>query len=775
MLSAVAARKSRLQQQNASGTASPALRLPSPPEEEPAPKSAGVSQKSRSKRKASAVQTTPRNKKSKPSHAKDSRYFQTLSKDDDTPDLIIIDDDNVSDNDGLSDVSDDDSSTGLASPAPTRAWSPSAVQSNDVAMEDDYFLTTPARKSRPAFTSANSSFSTYTPVSGRNFYPLSIEELGSLSPQSGSSDRQACIVLISPSERLALLGAYRLRLLHGLIMLAGVTLRPSSTSHRVFAPKCAAIPVIEALSQAADEEDITADLPERVAAVINQFSAAVLLEELETGVDGLGKVCRTFEDVFAPPKSRTGSSEQKLGLHGVSLITFPPQGVHPYVLPVTWEASLTSTVPDVVLETDYSRKAFLVKGAKKSGKSTFARTIMNKLSTNYRYVAFLECDLGQSEFTPGGIVSLNVISSPVFGPPFTHPTVPYQAHYIGSTTPQSSPSRYLAAIQALIHTYNTDLQHSSYGAPAAADDNRIDDFIPLVVNMMGWTKGLGADLSDRIEEMLQPSVVYEFEALTFDDGWATPAPYRGDAAPRYEMSSSSAPSTFPVHRLPPISLPPSRYSPADLRQLSILSYFHAVFPSSEGTDSTESPCAQSWDTSLPLCAQPPYEISCESALDLVVLAGPGSEDVVPTEVSRVLNGAIVALVSCEPGSLEVEPDRSTGVPYVQGTLPPLPTSSTCHGLALIRAVSSPSSSPSPPLLLHMLTPVPLQNLVKTQPRVLVKGDMELPVWGMLDFRSETHIGDTNKMEVPYLKWGVSEVVGANKRRARRNLMRKGQM
>ena len=33
----------------------------------------------------------------------------------------------------------------------------------------------------------------------------------------------------------------------------------------------------------------------------------------------------------------------------------------------------------------------------------------------YENVAFLECDLGQSEFTPGGMVSLHVLSQPVFG------------------------------------------------------------------------------------------------------------------------------------------------------------------------------------------------------------------------------------------------------------------------------------------------------------------------------------------------------------------------
>jgi polynucleotide 5'-hydroxyl-kinase GRC3/NOL9 len=40
--------------------------------------------------------------------------------------------------------------------------------------------------------------------------------------------------------------------------------------------------------------------------------------------------------------------------------------------------------------------------------------------SRYRRVAFLECDLGQSEFTPGGMVSLNVVESPIFGNPLLY-------------------------------------------------------------------------------------------------------------------------------------------------------------------------------------------------------------------------------------------------------------------------------------------------------------------------------------------------------------------
>ncbi|TCD61658.1 Polynucleotide 5'-hydroxyl-kinase grc3 [Steccherinum ochraceum] len=761
MLSAVAARKSRLQQQNASGTASPVSRPSSPPLT-PSPKDAVAAKKPHSKRKASSsTQPAPRRKKNKSLRAtsptaNDSRYFQSVGKEGAAPDLIVIDDE-YSDAEDDATVSDDDSSTGSASPPP-RPWSHSAAQTparvnEDVAMDDDYF-TTPARRMRPFAPADVSSLSTFSPEKGTNTFPLSSDEFRELGAAVSDYERNSCVVLLSPSERLALFGTYRLQVLRGAVSLAGVTLKASSGSYPVFASRGGALPIIEALG---DHHDRKTSLPSRVQSVLKEDTVVILLQEMPTGIEGLGKVCKTFEDAFNLSRSRSEPAESSLGLRGVTVVTYPPSGVYSFTLPDSWEAGLSTTVPTPAPEIDYSRKAFFVKGAKKSGKSTFARTLLNRLSTRYRYVAFLECDLGQSEFTPGGMVALNVISSPVFGPPFSHPSVPYQSHYIGSTTPASSPSRYLAAIQAVIHTYNTDLQHASLTpSEESSDDDRIDDFIPLVVNMMGWSKGLGADMSDRIEDMLHPSAVFEFEAPVYDDGWATPAPYRSDGPSSYEPSSSTPPS-YPVHRLPPISLSSgSKYTAADLRQLSILSYFHAVFPTSPSPN--QDPIglyAQFWDTSLPLCAQIPYEISCDTALDIVVLAGPGSEDVVPSEVLRVLNGAVVALVSHEPGTLEVEPDPTTsssGIPYSQGAHPPSPTSSICHGLALIL-------------------------LMKTPPRVLVKGDMELPVWGMLDFRSETHVAGVAKADVPYLRWGGTSdaAVGANKRRTRRNLMRKGQM
>ncbi|KIK10566.1 hypothetical protein PISMIDRAFT_690951 [Pisolithus microcarpus 441] len=241
------------------------------------------------------------------------------------------------------------------------------------------------------------------------------------------------------------------------------------------------------------------------------------------------------------------------------------------------------------------------------------------------------------------------------------------------------------------------------------------------------------------------------------------------------------------------------FSAADHRNINILSYFHAAFPplvaeqqpsASVSFSDVPSPVslrqvtAECWDATLPLCARYPYEVSCESAFDRVYLVGAGYEDVVPSELPRVLNCAVVGLVAYDASTKEAEIEPMdqvvSSLPYSPGQPVPHLSTSNCLGLALIRGVFS-SSDPSPTLSnsllthLHILTPLPPSILGHA--RVLVKGDFELPIWGMLDFREgeEEGIAGVERERVPYLQWGKGEGLGSERRRVRRNLMRKAQM
>jgi len=379
-------------------------------------------------------------------------------------------------------------------------------------------------------------------------------------------------------------------------------------------------------------------------------------------------------------------------------------------------------------------------------------------------------------------VAINLIEKPCFGmrlsssiqidpnflagPPFTHPTLPYLAHYIGATTPRSSPSHYLSTIQSLLESYRLDLQTPDVTSEISGHDARISDTIPLVINTMGWHKGLGGDLTQKIQDMAEPTDIYEIEAPAFDTPWTALPP----------RNTSSMMPAAKVHLLQAIlpSVLSTNYTAADHRSLSILSYLHANFPSSPPSNELAQVTATTWDTSLPLCARPPYKIDCAKTFDKVILTGAGMEDIVPSEIRLVLNTAIVGLVTCEPGTLDVgDPsgmvsDGGSLMPYSQGFPVPSPATSRCHGIALIRSTSSTSSH------IHVLTPLPWHLLARS--RVIMKGEMELPVWGMLDWRGDGEdVAGVEKGKVPYLQWGKGEGIGGERRRVRRNLMRRGQM
>ncbi|KAI0951661.1 hypothetical protein AcV7_007695 [Taiwanofungus camphoratus] len=802
MLSAVAARKARLEGR-VSSVVSPAPVVLPIHESSPFPTGDPASaRKPPSKRKPKEQAFRKPKKKTKQQYQhveeKRTRYFQEDAFKTQEDVIIVDDEDSDVSQDDISvdgDPGDDGVSTPQIAPftAPVqplravnrkRAWSPSAPlpdssdddendRTGEWAEPPDLTFSARALNDRPRESPIPTSFQ---PILDQNTFHLTLEEIRDLNLLSPQLDKKGTLLALSGDVTVTLLGTYTLTILRGHISIAGVTLSASRSPHCIFAPRSFPLPTIHVVSnEGPDDEDIV-DFSPRLSPAALAADAVVLLQELQTGVEGLGLVCRSFDGFFSPARWQAHTSMPDLGVQGVHLVTHVRDDLPLMTVPQSWEDAMSAVLHKDVATTepDYSRHVYLIRGPKNSGKSTFARMLLNRLVTRYRRVAYLECDLGQSEFTPGGMVALNIIDKPVFGPPFTHPSLPHTAHYIGAASPRSSPSHYLDSIHALVQSYNFDIQHAALLADT--DDNeppdgRIVDVIPLVVNTMGWTKGLGADLLRKAEALIEPSDIFELEVQIPGEAWAAPGFFEPS---RSDPSVLEGPRVHRVQWTSPAA--PSHYTPADHRTLSLLSYFHAVFPADADPLSLHTTIAASWNTALPLCAQPPYEVDAKIAFDGVVLAGTGMEDVVPTEVRMVLNGALVGLVCCEPGTLDADEDAaaddSSGlVPYKQGVSPPSPLTSTCRGLALIRAVAPSPASP----LMHVLTPLPPSFLDKA--RLLVKGELELPVWGMLDFRTgdSGDVAGVERGKVPYLRWGKGEGLGGDRRRVRRNLMRRAQI
>lgn len=200
--------------------------------------------------------------------------------------------------------------------ARTKAWSPSrpildsSDEASDVSEQPLSDLPKNFPHNRSLTTEEFEVLSTYRPVHEQNMFRLSIEEGLAL-----GLSRPAVVLVLSPSATVSFVGTYRLRVLRGSVSLLGTIIQPSHVLHHVFAPRSSPIPVIEAHEARGESSKLLSSLPAKIMSTIDDRDVLIVLQELRTGIEGLGCVMRTFEGVFDQ-----ASPERTLD--------FPLEGVH---------------------------------------------------------------------------------------------------------------------------------------------------------------------------------------------------------------------------------------------------------------------------------------------------------------------------------------------------------------------------------------------------------------------------------------------------------------
>ncbi|XP_053431461.1 polynucleotide 5'-hydroxyl-kinase NOL9 isoform X1 [Nycticebus coucang] len=134
----------------------------------------------------------------------------------------------------------------------------------------------------------------------------------------------------------------------------------------------------------------------------------------------------------------------------------------------------------------------LVCGSQDVGKSTFNRYLINQLLNSISCVDYLECDLGQTEFTPPGCISLLNVTEPILGPPFTHQRTPQKMVYYGKTSCKNNYEDYIEIIKYVFSSYKRES--------------------PLIINTMGWVSDEGLLLLIDLIRLLSPSHVVQFSS-----------------------------------------------------------------------------------------------------------------------------------------------------------------------------------------------------------------------------------------------------------------------
>lgn len=313
MLSAIAARKAaQAAREGASGPIAEVKTPPSPPTSSIIPP---ATSKPNSKRKSTAqTPNSKRKKKEKRVVQKNVRYFDEPDAFAGQGDVIIID-------------SEEEPMYGnLTDPGPStsqRRWSPSIPLNDSSEEEGGEAIPDIHEPAQPAMHTPHV-LSNLHPIPNENMFFLTSDEVRAFNLSSSTPNLPATIVVLGLKETICLLGTYTFCVLQGSLSCSGVVLSASPRTHRVFAPRSSPLPILEGTLGNSSISDLYSKLPPRLHSLTQTPASLILIQELTTGVEGLGRICRTFDGVFEPSrwqKDDTLGSLQLPGVHMVSTFT----------------------------------------------------------------------------------------------------------------------------------------------------------------------------------------------------------------------------------------------------------------------------------------------------------------------------------------------------------------------------------------------------------------------------------------------------------------------
>lgn len=395
------------------------------------------------------------------------------------------------------------------------------------------------------------------------------------------------------------------------------------------------------------------------------------------------------------------------------------------------------------------RQSIVVCGAKGVGKSTFCRYLVNRLLSHYGMVAFLDTDLGQSELTPPGLVSLHALVAPVLGPGFTHMKMPLRSFFCGGTNPGNDPLYYMQAVKSLLRLYE-----AKWGSKGS-DSTRNQKSVPLVINTDGWVKSMGHDLLCSVIEESNPDHVVQLLATTKNKQFTVP--------------TSGKWKIHGVEPWDPSGMVQPPRSSKDMRLYRWHQYFLAQQSASGGSSSQnlhvlsekirlDDQISRAYSSVTPLAV----------SFDSVDIGFAGTS-VAPSQLLYSLNGSIVGLCvntrrpphvfGANTQSTDSEEDEDAGHNRAKG--PPRillkPAHAPCLGVGLIRAVDVHQR------LLFIVSPLPPSVIERVN--LLVRGNFPL---------ASLVVDVVDPVQSPYVVTDVlaSEGTGAAAMQSRNNLKRK---
>ncbi|KAL3231773.1 Polynucleotide 5'-hydroxyl-kinase GRC3 [Nakaseomyces bracarensis] len=320
------------------------------------------------------------------------------------------------------------------------------------------------------------------------------------------SKHDSVTVLLRGKERILISGLFSVRIIKGGIVYNGSHYNASKETFNFWHPLSHAIPEIKSSFYAGFEEERTiqhfdSNLSaneynnyDTVLQITNSYSRKLLNAE---------QLFSNIKNLWVPRDSFLKKSTNND--YSFDIIT-PENNAEISILRYTKQWT------DCIQKLDFNQKnasydvRVLILGGKNSGKSTFIRTLTEKIlysSLNTKFnedkeMIYLDLDPGQPEYSFPDCISMNRLSSRYrnFGQHFGQ--VKFETIkqlYIGSSSPQDFPSHYLDSVQSLIASFDDEMFAGT-----------------SCVNLPGWVKGFGLNILQKVLEFYKPTDIVYLES-----------------------------------------------------------------------------------------------------------------------------------------------------------------------------------------------------------------------------------------------------------------------
>ncbi|OCK84388.1 hypothetical protein K432DRAFT_389547 [Lepidopterella palustris CBS 459.81] len=510
-----------------------------------------------------------------------------------------------------------------------------------------------------------------------------------------SSSDDHLTVSLERNETITLIGTYDFTVNKGYVVADGAVIKADGVKHRVYAPSTHAIPIIRALGE---ENEV-------------QFFSCRTMRSLE-------KLSPLYSKIWNA-RIREGETGVQLSLDSKSFSVVRHAQDDPLkrpLAPLTFPGEWVSLIESII--TSERPSAVMVSGPRHSGKSTFAKILLNRFLTNPRYPTafYLDLDAGGPEYTPQGQVSLVLIQEVNLGPPFTHPApVPtlegrkvnqlVWAHPMPLNGAEEYNEYFYLCVINLFNRYQALL--TEY--PTA----------PLVINTPAWAYMEGLEVFlQTINRLKLTNVVYLSKNTS-------PGVLR-------TMKQYSDHSGATLHTFNPQPNPNRTRTNENLRNMHMTSYFHC-----DGINQGQ----RTYDAE-PLSFMAPWQVyygeeesKDQGFIGFLMLC----DWIDPKWIKTVINGSIISIIITEDLVLQSQYrklPRTTRMrlPYFpKGEKnyvdPPDPKTSKLVCLALLRGFEPESN------LVQLLIPATHEHLVESldpKKTVFVFGCCDHPDWSYLE-------------------------------------------